>query len=152
MKRCLTQLLVQPPPRKHWIFFKLLLAASPNINKSIRIPANEGIWKNLTLLNMVRSMLKSIKMPSEFWAKVVACATYLSNRCQTESVHGKNTTWSLEWLQVQCIILAGFWKHNHAHVLDEKRNSLMKKVTGMCSLAMIKVLKITICWIQAMAE
>ena len=41
--------------------------------------------KNRTILNMVRSMLKSKKMPKEFWAEAVACAVYLTNLPQQEA-------------------------------------------------------------------
>nr|GFC43830.1 retrovirus-related Pol polyprotein from transposon TNT 1-94 [Tanacetum cinerariifolium] len=34
--------------------------------------------KNITILNMVRSMLKTKKMPKEFWAKVIDCAVVVS--------------------------------------------------------------------------
>ncbi|GJZ22613.1 retrovirus-related pol polyprotein from transposon TNT 1-94 [Tanacetum coccineum] len=39
-------------------------------------PQQNGVVerKNRTILNMVRSMLKSKKMPKEFWAEVVDCA------------------------------------------------------------------------------
>ena len=37
--------------------------------------------KNRTILDMVRSMLKSKRMPKEFWAEVVQCAIYVQNRC-----------------------------------------------------------------------
>ena len=45
--------------------------------------------KNRSILNMARSMLKSKKMPKEFWAKAIDCAIYLSNCCPTRSVQGK---------------------------------------------------------------
>jgi transposase InsO family protein len=35
--------------------------------------------KNRTILDMVRSMLKSKNMPKEFWAEAVRCAVYLQN-------------------------------------------------------------------------
>ncbi|KAK7379717.1 hypothetical protein VNO78_34407 [Psophocarpus tetragonolobus] len=36
--------------------------------------------KNQTILDMVRSILKSKKMPEEFWAEAVQCAIYVQNR------------------------------------------------------------------------
>ncbi|XP_022950919.1 uncharacterized protein LOC111453868 [Cucurbita moschata] len=41
-------------------------------------PQQNGVVerKNRTILDMVRSMLKSKKMPKEFWAKAVQCAIY----------------------------------------------------------------------------
>jgi transposase InsO family protein len=55
-------------------------------------PQQNGVAerKNRTILDMVRSMLKSKNMPKEFWAKAVRCAVYLQNRCPTASL--KNIT------------------------------------------------------------
>ena len=40
-----------------------------------RSPQQNGVVerKNQTILDMARSMLKSKKLPKEFWAEVVAC-------------------------------------------------------------------------------
>ncbi|KAK9100717.1 hypothetical protein Scep_024147 [Stephania cephalantha] len=56
-----------------------------------RSPQQNGVAerKNRTILDMARSMLKSKKLPKEFWAEAVACAVYLSNRSPTRSVWGK---------------------------------------------------------------
>nr|GEU97808.1 retrovirus-related Pol polyprotein from transposon TNT 1-94 [Tanacetum cinerariifolium] len=45
--------------------------------------------KNRTILNMVRSMLKTKKMPKEFWAEVVDCVVYLLNWCPSKSLDNK---------------------------------------------------------------
>lgn len=45
--------------------------------------------KNITILNMTRSMLKSKRLPKEFWAEPVACAVYFSKRAPKKSVQGK---------------------------------------------------------------
>ena len=45
--------------------------------------------KNRLILNMARSMLKSKKMPKEFWAEAIDCAVYLSNCCPIRSVQRK---------------------------------------------------------------
>jgi hypothetical protein len=37
--------------------------------------------KNRTILDMVRSMIKTKEMPKEFWAEAVQCAVYIHNRC-----------------------------------------------------------------------
>ena len=51
-------------------------------------PQQNGVVerKNRTILNMVRSMLKSKKMPKEFCAEAVDCAVYLLNRCPSKSL------------------------------------------------------------------
>jgi transposase InsO family protein len=35
--------------------------------------------KNWTIINIVRSMIKTKKIPKEFWAEVVQCAMYIQN-------------------------------------------------------------------------
>nr|GEV90615.1 retrovirus-related Pol polyprotein from transposon TNT 1-94 [Tanacetum cinerariifolium] len=45
--------------------------------------------KNKTIIIMVRSMLKTKKMPKEFWAEAVDCAIYLLNRCLSKSLDNK---------------------------------------------------------------
>ena len=37
--------------------------------------------KNISILNIARSMLKTKKMSKEFWVEAVDYAIYLSNRC-----------------------------------------------------------------------
>ena len=44
--------------------------------------------KNRSFLNMAKSMLKTKKMPKEFWVEAVDCAIYLSNRCPTKGLNG----------------------------------------------------------------
>lgn len=47
-----------------------------------RSPQQNGMTKkkNRTILDVARSMLKSKRLPKEFWAEVIACAIYLTNR------------------------------------------------------------------------
>jgi hypothetical protein len=54
-----------------------------------RSPQQNGVMerKNISILNMVISMLKTKKMPKEFWVKAVDCAIYLSNRCPIKSLN-----------------------------------------------------------------
>jgi transposase InsO family protein len=42
-------------------------------------PQQNGLIKrkNRTILDMVRSIIKTKKMPKEFWAEVVQCAVYI---------------------------------------------------------------------------
>ena len=56
-----------------------------------RSPHQNGVVerKNRTILNMARSMLKTKRLPKEFWAEVVDCAVYLSNRCLIRSLRNK---------------------------------------------------------------
>ena len=45
--------------------------------------------KNRTILDMVRTMLKSKNVPKEFLAKVVQCAIYVQNRCPHAKLNEK---------------------------------------------------------------
>jgi transposase InsO family protein len=44
-------------------------------------PQQNGIAekKNRTILDMVRSMIKTKEMPKEFWVEAVQCAVYIQN-------------------------------------------------------------------------
>jgi hypothetical protein len=63
-----------------------------------RSPQQNGMVerKNRSILNMVRSMLKTKKIPKTFWAETVDYAIYLSNRCPTEGLNNMTPpeTWS----------------------------------------------------------
>ena len=45
--------------------------------------------KNRYILDMVRIMVKSKRMPKELWVEAIDCAVYLSNRSSTRSVWEK---------------------------------------------------------------
>ena len=42
----------------------------------------------MTVLNMVRSMLRSKQLPHKFWVKAATTAAYVLNRCPTEMLIG----------------------------------------------------------------
>jgi transposase InsO family protein len=46
-------------------------------------PQQNGIAerKNRTILDMVRSMIKTKEISKEFWTETVQCAVYVQNRC-----------------------------------------------------------------------
>ena len=52
--------------------------------------------ENKSILNIVRRMLKTKKMPKEFWGEVIDCVIYLSNRYPTKGLNGMTTqeAWS----------------------------------------------------------
>ena len=83
--------------------------------------------KNRTILNMARSMLKSKKLPKEFWAEAVACAVYLSNRSPTRSVWGKTPQEAWSGRKPGISHLRVFGSIAHVHVPDEKRTKLVDK-------------------------
>jgi hypothetical protein len=55
----------------------------------LRSPQQNGMVKrkNKSILNVTKSLLKTKKMPKEFWAETVDCAIYLSNRCPTKNLN-----------------------------------------------------------------
>ena len=94
-----------------------------------RSPQQNGVAerKNRTILNMARSMLKSKKLPKEFWAEAVACAVYLSNRSPTRSVWGKTPQEAWSGRKPGISHLRVFGSIAHVHVPDKKRTKLDDK-------------------------
>nr|KYP40501.1 Retrovirus-related Pol polyprotein from transposon TNT 1-94 [Cajanus cajan] len=76
---------------------------------------------------MARSMLKSKKLPKEFWAEAVACAVYLTNRSPTRSVSGKTPQEAWSGRKPGISHLRVFGSIAHVHVPDEKRSKLNDK-------------------------
>jgi hypothetical protein len=54
-------------------------------------PQQNGVIKrkNRTILDMVRSMIKTKEMPKEFWAEPVQCAVHIQNRCPHAFLNNK---------------------------------------------------------------
>ena len=94
-----------------------------------RSPQQNGVAerKNRTILNMARSMLKSKRLPKEFWAEAVACAVYLSNRSPTKSVLGKTPQEAWNGRKPGISHLRVFGSIAHVHVPDERRSKLDDK-------------------------
>ena len=94
-----------------------------------RSPQQNGVAerKNRTILDAARSMLKSKKLPKEFWAEAVACAVYLANRSPTRSVWGKTPQEAWSGRKPGIAHLRVFGSVAHVHVPDEKRSKLDDK-------------------------
>ncbi|KAE8709398.1 Agamous-like MADS-box protein AGL6 [Hibiscus syriacus] len=94
-----------------------------------RSPQQNGVAerKNRTILDMARSMLKSKKLPKEFWAEAVSCAVYLSNRSPTRSVWGKTPQEAWSGRKPGISHLRTFGSIAHVHVPDERRTKLDDK-------------------------
>ena len=94
-----------------------------------RSPQQNGVAerKNRTILDMARSMLKSKRLPKEFWAEAVACAVYLSNRSPTRSVWGKTPQEAWSGRKPGITHLRVFGSIAHVHVPDESRAKLDDK-------------------------
>ncbi|KAJ4769831.1 polyprotein [Rhynchospora pubera] len=92
-------------------------------------PQQNGVAerKNRTILDMVRSMLKSKNMPKEYWAEAVQCAVYLQNRCPTTSL--ENMTPQEAWCGVKPEVshLKVFGSVAYAHIPDQRRTKLDDK-------------------------
>ncbi|GKV01270.1 hypothetical protein SLEP1_g13835 [Rubroshorea leprosula] len=110
-----------------------------------RSPQQNGVVerKNRTILNMVRSMLRSKNMPKEFWAEAVACAVYLSNISPSKSVQGMTPqeAWSSKKPNVSHLRVFG--SIAFIHVPMRRDQSLMEKVRNLSSSAMIQAPKAT---------
>ncbi|KAJ3691578.1 hypothetical protein LUZ61_020742 [Rhynchospora tenuis] len=92
-------------------------------------PQQNGVAekKNQTILDMVRSMLKSKNMSKEFWAEAVQCAVYLQNRYPTASL--ENMTPQEAWCGVKPAVshLKVFGSVAYAHIPNQRRTKLDDK-------------------------
>ena len=95
----------------------------------LRSPQQNGVVKrkNKTILDMARSMLKSKKLPKEFWAEAIACVVYLSNRSLARSVWGKTPQEAWSGRKPGITHLRVFRSIAHMHVPDESRAELDDK-------------------------
>ncbi|HEY5260323.1 MAG TPA: reverse transcriptase domain-containing protein, partial [Rhabdochlamydiaceae bacterium] len=92
-------------------------------------PQQNGVAerKNRTILDMVRSMLKSKGVPKEFWAEAVQCAVYVQNRCPHAKLGEKTPqeAWSSQKPTVSHFKVFG--SVAYAHVPDQRRTKLDDK-------------------------
>ena len=68
--------------KKHGIKKELIASYTPQQN-------GVAERKNMTIVEMARSMMKEKSLPTEFWGEVVATTVYLINRCPTKAVCDK---------------------------------------------------------------
>ncbi|GJZ47234.1 retrovirus-related pol polyprotein from transposon TNT 1-94 [Tanacetum coccineum] len=89
-------------------------------------PQQNGVMerKNRTILNMVRSMLKSKKMPKEFWAEAVDFWVYLLNRCPSKSLDNKTPQEAWNGLKPTVSHLRVFESIAYVHVPSQRRSKL----------------------------
>ncbi|KAJ4723526.1 Retrovirus-related Pol polyprotein from transposon TNT 1-94 [Melia azedarach] len=94
-----------------------------------RSPQQNGVAerKNRTILNIARSMLKSKRLPKEFWAEAVSTAVYLFNRSPTRSVWGKTPQEAWCGRKPGISHLRVFGSVTHVHIPDERRTKLDDK-------------------------
>ena len=62
-------------------------------------PQQNGIVerKTMTMVSMVRAMLKAKDLPRELWGEAVSTAVYISNRSLTKSLQGSNSSQEVDW-------------------------------------------------------
>ncbi len=84
-------------------------------------------WKNRSLQECVRSMLKQAKLPNYFWAKAIGTIVYLQNRTLTKTIARKTPEemWTCEKPCVAHIKVFGC--QAYAHVPKQKRQKLDSK-------------------------
>nr|GEW75748.1 retrovirus-related Pol polyprotein from transposon TNT 1-94 [Tanacetum cinerariifolium] len=89
-------------------------------------PQQKGVVerKNRTILYMVRSMLKTKKMPKEFWAEAVDCVVYLLNRCPSKSLDNKTSQEAWNGLKPTVSHLRVFGSIAYVHVPSQRRLKL----------------------------
>ena len=76
---------------------------------------------------MVRSMLKSKRMPKEFWAEAVQCAIYVQNRCPHAKLDDQTPQEAWSGQKPTISHLKVFGSVAYAHVPDQRRTKLEDK-------------------------
>jgi len=96
-------------------------------------PQQNGVAerKNRTIMDMVRSMLKSKNVSKELWAEAVACAVYTLNRCKTASLEEVTPQEAWSGYKPTVAHLKVFGSVAYAHVPKEKRIKLDDRSTKL---------------------
>lgn len=92
-------------------------------------PQQNGVAerKNRTILDMVRSMLKSKKLPKELWAEAVQCAVYVQNRCPHAKLEELTPQEAWSGRKPTVSHFKVFGSVAYAHVPDQQRTKLEDK-------------------------
>jgi len=92
-------------------------------------PQQNGVVerKNITIMDMARSMLKAKHLPNDYWAEAINCAVYILNRCPTKAVMNKvpEEAWSGRKQGVTHMKVFGCVAY--AHIPDQLRRKLDSK-------------------------
>jgi hypothetical protein len=93
-------------------------------------PQQNGVAerKNWTILDMVRSILKTKDMPKDFWAEAVQCAVYVQNRCPHAKLADQTPqeAWSGQKPTISHFKVL-FGSVAYAHIPDQRRTKLDDK-------------------------
>jgi hypothetical protein len=89
-------------------------------------PQQNGVAerKNLTLMNIKRSLLREKCLSNLFWVEVVACSVYLLNRSPTTSVKMKVPQEAWSGTKLNVVHLRTFGCIAFAHIPSELRRKL----------------------------
>eukprot|EP00253_Pinus_taeda_P016095 PITA_16095 len=92
-------------------------------------PQQNGVAerKNMTIMDMARSMLKAKNLPNDYWAEAVNCAAYILNKCPTKAVMNRvrEEAWSGRKQGVTHMRVFGCVAY--AHIPDQLRRKLDSK-------------------------
>jgi hypothetical protein len=72
-------------------------------------------------------MLKTKKMPKDFWPEAVDCAIYLPNRCPTKGMNDITPQEAWNGRKPNVSHLKVFWSINYVHEDDQVRTKLDDK-------------------------
>ena len=94
-----------------------------------RTPEQNGVAErmNRTLVEAVRSMLSTSKLPHKFWGEALATAVYLRNRSPTKAVEGMTPLEALTGEKPNVEHLKTFGCAAYAHVPKDERQKLDSK-------------------------
>ena len=89
-------------------------------------PQQNGVAerKNRTILDMVRTMLKSKNVPKELWAEAVQCAIYVQNRCPHVKLNEKTLQEVWSGRKPSVSHLKVFGSIAYGHVPTQQRTKL----------------------------
>jgi hypothetical protein len=92
-------------------------------------PQQNGVTerKNKTIMEMACSMLTAKHFSNEYWAKAVAIAIYILNKCSAKSVKNKVPQESWTRSKHNVAHLNFFGCVAYTHVLDELRRKMDNK-------------------------
>ena len=92
----------------------------------LKCPQQNGVAEslNLTLMEIVRSMLAGFKLPQTFWAEALATAMYLCNQCPTKAVQDKTPFEALTGKKPNVRHLQVFGCAAYCHIAKDEQQKL----------------------------
>jgi transposase InsO family protein len=94
-----------------------------------RSPQQNGVVErnNRTIFNMARSMLKTKRLPKEFWMEAIDCAVNLSNHFPARSLWNKKPQEAWSGRNPSVSHLRVFGSIGYTHIPDQERSKLDDK-------------------------